>query len=339
MKKVSLILPCFNEEECVEKFYNHAKEFLKTIENYTFEMIFINDGSKDKTAQIIEEIASKDKSVKFISFSRNFGQQPAILAGFKVAEGDACIELDVDMQDPIELLPEMLKKWEEGYKIVHATRRKRKGENIFKKLTSKLFYRFFNFMCEVDLELDSGEFKLYDKDVVDAILAMPERRKFLRGIAGWVGYKQCKVEFDRNERAGGQTKYKLSSLIKLSNNAIISNSYKPLFLTTLCGMILSVLSGIVFTVFTTLAMFKIFLPLAAWLFPTLAMLFGLAFTLKGIQNMYISRIYEEVKHRPEYLIEKTMNVKNTLMEDCCNSNNTTPNKYDESVAVVEDTNF
>lgn len=308
MKKVSLIIPCFNEEKCAPLFYDNATKFFDELKKYDYELIFINDGSIDNTKEILHSLAEKDKRVKVINFSRNFGQQSAMTAGFKIASGDCIAELDCDGQDPIETLRPMLEKWEEGYQVVHAVRKKRKGESWFKKFSAKFFYFFFNKLSKTKIALDSGEFKLYDRKVVNAMNSITEKEKYYRFITSWVGFKQCKVEFVRNERMAGETKYNTKKLIRLANNTIITNSTLPLYITFKIGIMLSLLSIICMLVFVVLVIAKVHLPLLSWLFPFVALLFGLDFTLKGITNAYIDKIYMECKDRPDYIIDTTENL-------------------------------
>ena len=189
-KKVSLVIPMYYEEKVANECYKRVKECLKKLENYEHEIIFVNDGSKDKTLEILEEIASKDKNVKVISFSRNFGHQAAVTAGLKEISGDAIVIIDADLQDPPELIPDMLKKWEEGNEVIYGKRKTRKGESAFKLLTAKMFYNTLNALSDVEIPKDTGDFRLVDRKVVDTINSLPEHNKFLRGLFSWVGYKQ-----------------------------------------------------------------------------------------------------------------------------------------------------
>ena len=307
MKKISFVIPCYNEEECVLKFYERANKFVETLSDFSYEYIFVDDGSIDNTKKILFRLADMDKHVKVVSFSKNFGQQSAILCGFSYATGDCVVELDADLQDPIETVKEMIEKWNLGYKVVHGKRRSRKGESWFKKFTAKVFNFFFNKICRIKLPANTGDFKLYDKVVIKEILSLPEKQKYMRGVASFVGYKQCEVEFDREERQGGKTNYNFKKLSKLATNAVIANSNFPLMLPFYLGFIILNLVGLVFTVFTILLMFKICLPLTAWLFPFIAFFFGILFIIKGVNNLYIDKIYEQAKARPDYIVEDSKN--------------------------------
>ena len=228
MKKVSVVIPMYYEEEVANECYKRMKGVLTAIANYEYEIVFINDGSKDKTLEILEEIAKEDKNVKVLSFSRNFGHQCAVTAGIKHVSGDAIVIIDADLQDPPELIPEMLKLWEQGYEVIYGKRKLREGESKFKLLTAKMFYQTLNALSDVDIPKDTGDFRLVDKKVVDVINELPEHNKFLRGLFSWVGFKQTPFEYERKERFAGETKYPLKKMLKLASDGIISFSTKPL---------------------------------------------------------------------------------------------------------------
>ena len=218
MKKISLVIPMYYEEEVAEECYNRVKKMLNSLANYEHEIIFINDGSKDKTLEILETIANMDKKVKVVSFARNFGHQCAVTAGLKYVTGDAIIIIDADMQDPPELIPDMLKLWEQGNDVIYAKRKKRDGESVFKLFTAKMFYKILNGLSDVEIPKDTGDFRLADKKVVDVINSLPEHNKFLRGLFSWVGFKQIPFEYERKERFAGKTKYPLKKMLKLASD-------------------------------------------------------------------------------------------------------------------------
>ena len=228
MKKVSLVIPMYYEEEVAEECYNRVTKVLSTLQDYTYEIVFINDGSKDKTLEILEGIAKKDINVKVISFARNFGHQCAVTAGLQFVTGDAIVIIDADLQDPPELIPDMLKLWENGNEVIYGKRKTRDGESKFKLLTAKMFYQTLNALSDVDIPKDTGDFRLVDKKVVDVINSLPEHNKFLRGLFSWVGFKQTPFEYERKERFAGKTKYPLKKMLKLASDGIISFSTKPL---------------------------------------------------------------------------------------------------------------
>ncbi len=306
--KYSIVVPCYNEEETIPAFYDAIIPVMEqTKEKY--EVIFVNDGSRDKTEQILGELAKKDNRVKVINFSRNFGQQAAILAGFKNAEGDAVIDIDVDLQDPVEAILPMIEKWKEGYDVVHGKRLVRKGETFFKKKTSDLYTKFFEKITGLKIPKNCGDFKLFDRKVIDVLTDMNERDRFLRGMTEWVGFKQTFVEFERKERVAGETKYTLKKMLKLATNGIVSNSSYPLSFSMKFGIFGGVVSCLTFLTFIILACCKIVLPLAAWLFPTVVLLFSISWVLGGISNVYTDRIYREVQGRPKYIVREKINFK------------------------------
>ena len=305
--KYSIVVPVFNEEQSIPLFYERIIPVMdKTNEPY--EIIFVNDGSKDNTYNILVDLASKDKRVKVIDFSRNFGQQAALLSGFKESKGEAVIDIDVDLQDRPEAILEMIEKWKEGYEVVHGRRTVREGETFFKKFTSTAYTKFIASITGLNIPEKVGDFKLFDRKVIDTICSLPEHNRFLRGITSWVGYKQAFVEFDRDKRAAGETKYTVKKLIKLAKDGIIANSDYPLSLPLKHGIFLSVSSIICFLTFIILACFKIFLPLTAWLFPTITLIASIMMIHTGLNNLYISRIYDEVKGRPNYIIREKINL-------------------------------
>lgn len=216
MKKVSVIVPMYYEEEVAEECYKRLKRVLESINNYNYEIIFINDGSKDKTLPILMEIADKDKNVKVISFARNFGHQCAVTAGLQYVTGDAIVIIDADLQDPPELIPDMLKLWEDGNDVIYGKRKSREGESKFKLLTASMFYKTLNALSDVEIPKDTGDFRLVDRKVVDVINSLPEHNKFLRGLFSWVGFKQTPFEYERKERFAGKTKYPLKKMLKLA---------------------------------------------------------------------------------------------------------------------------
>lgn len=309
MKKLSVVVPCYNEEATVEAFYNAAVPVFETMREgrYAFEIIFVNDGSRDRTGELLAALAAKDKRVKVLTFSRNFGQQAAILCGFRHCTGDCAVELDVDLQDPVEVVEKMLVKWEEGYDVVHGRRLARKGESVFKKVTAKAYYKFLHGITGIGIPCNTGDFKLLDRRVVDVICALPEHGKYLRGLESWVGFKQTFVDFDRNERVAGETKYTLKKMIRLAQNGIVSNSSWPLTLSFKCGIILGVLSLACIITFIVLVCCGIALPFAAWLFPALALCTSMLCIFNAVSNLYLSKVYEEVKNRPEYIVAEKIN--------------------------------
>ena len=311
MKKISIIVPMYYEEEVAKECYKRIKNVLTGLSNnYEHEIIFVNDGSKDKTLDILKSIAKDDKLVKVISFSRNFGHQAAVTAGIKNCDGDAVVIIDADMQDPPELIVDMLAKWEEGYKIVYAKRKKRKGETPFKLITAKMFYKTLNKLSTVEIPKDTGDFRLVDREVIEVIKQLPEHNKFLRGLFSWVGYRQTPIEYERQERYAGKTKYPLGKMLKLATDGIIGFSTKPLKIVGALG-ICSILISIIILIYSLLSYILKWNNLTAgWTSIMVAITFfaGVQLMSLWIISEYIARIYDESKGRPEYIIEEKINM-------------------------------
>ena len=242
MKKLSVIVPMYNEEEVANICYDRLTSVLKNIEGYDYEILFVNDGSKDKTLEILMSITNKDNRTSYISFSRNFGHQAAVVAGLKNVSGDAAIIIDADMQDPPEVIPDMVKKWEEGNEVVYAVRKSRKGETKFKLLSAKAFYRLLNKLSDVNIPCDTGDFRLIDRKAVNSLNELPEHNKFMRGLVSWVGFRQTPLEYERQERVAGKTKYPLGKMMKLALDGIINFSTKPLKIIGVIGIFAIIIS-------------------------------------------------------------------------------------------------
>lgn len=310
MKKISVIIPMYYEEEVAEECYKRMTFVLQNIENYDYEIICINDGSKDKTLTILENLAIKDKRLKVLSFSRNFGHQCAVTAGLKYVTGDAIVIIDADLQDPPELIPEMLKLWEAGNDVIYGKRKTRDGESVFKLFTAKMFYKTLNALSDVEIPKDTGDFRLVDRKVVDTINSLPEHNKFLRGLFSWVGYKQIPFQYERKERFAGKTKYPLKKMLKLASDGIISFSTKPLKIVGGLGIISIVISFILLIYALISYIFKLNNLSAGWTSLMLGITFfaGVQLLSLWIMSEYIARIYDESKNRPQYIIEKKINI-------------------------------
>ena len=310
MKKVSLVIPMYYEEEVAEECYKRVKEVLTSLENYDYEVVFVNDGSKDRTLEILEKIASNDKNIKVVSFARNFGHQCAVTAGLKEVTGDAVVIIDADLQDPPELIPDMLKLWEEGNEVIYAKRKKRDGESAFKLFTAKMFYKALNGLSDVEIPKDTGDFRLVDKKVVDVINSLPEHNKFLRGLFSWVGFKQAPFEYERKERFAGKTKYPLKKMLKLAGDGIISFSTKPLRVIGGIGIASIFVSFLVLLYSILSFIFKWNNLTAGWTSIMVAITFfaGVQLLSIWIMSEYIARIYDESKGRPQYIIDKKINI-------------------------------
>lgn len=310
MKKISVVIPMYYEEEVAKECYEKVSNVLKKLgEKYDYEIIFVNDGSKDKTLEILEEIAKDDKRAKIVSFSRNFGHQAAVTAGLKEVSGDAIVIIDADLQDPPELIPQMLELWEQGNEVIYGKRKTRKGESAFKLLTAKMFYKTLNALSDVEIPKDTGDFRLVDRKVVDVINSLPEHNKFLRGLFSWIGFKQEAYEYERQERYAGKTKYPLKKMLKLASDGIISFSTKPLKLVGALGIV-SIIISIILLIYALISyIFKLNQLSAGWTSIIVAVTFfaGVQLLSLWIISEYIGRIYDESKGRPQYIVDKKIN--------------------------------
>lgn len=304
--KYSVIIPVYNEEKVLAQCY---KEVKKTAEQFddAYEIIFINDGSHDQSLDMLKTIAKNDKTIKVISFSRNFGHQPAVTAGMKEARGQALIILDADLQDPPEVVHEMIKKWKEGYDIVYGKRSKRAGEKLLKKFTAFLYYRFLARITGLKIPKDTGDFRLIAKKAADAIINMPEKNRYLRGMNTWVGFKQIEVLYERQSRVAGETKYTMKKMVKLASDGIISNTNYPLTFIFNLGLFFGVLSVLGYISVLTLQLTHIISNIVYWLFPSLGLCLSVTLMALGIIGIYLGRVYDEVKDRPVYIISEKIN--------------------------------
>jgi len=301
-KLLSIVIPVYNEQEVIDETF---KRLSAVFRDYfmSVEYIFINDGSRDNTYLKLGEIAKKNSEVRVINFARNFGHQIAITAGMDYAKGDAVVIIDADLQDPPEVILQMVEKWQEGYEVVYGKRLQREGETFFKKFTAKMFYRFINSMTDVRLPVDVGDFRLIDRKVCDAMKSLPERSRYVRGLVSWVGFKQTSVEYRREKRFAGETKYPLKKMVKLAGDGIFSFSYKPLKLATFIGMLISIFSFIYLIVVLVQKFVKNNVASGWASSMAVSLLFnGVMLIVLGIIGEYVGRIYEEVKARPLYII-------------------------------------
>jgi glycosyltransferase involved in cell wall biosynthesis len=300
----SIVVPIYNEELVINEAYKRMKTVMNLTEE-TYEIIFVNDGSRDSSFDMVKDICNNDKNIRLISFSRNFGHQLAITAGMNNSNGKAVIVIDADLQDPPEVMLKMIEKWKEGYEVVYGKRLSRERETFFKKITAKAFYRILRVMTDVDIPVDTGDFRLIDRKVCEALKRVPERNRYVRGIISWLGFKQTGVEFTREERLAGETKYPLNKMVKFALDAIVSFSYKPLKLATITGLSISIFS---FLYLIIIVFKKLFIndAINGWTSIVALSLFfnGLVLIILGIIGEYIGRIYDEVKGRPLYIIDE-----------------------------------
>ncbi len=308
-KKISIVLPVYNEAGTMAPLYEEISKVTKTMPEYAFECVFVNDGSKDGSAEAIKKLPAKGPAITLINFSRNFGHQIAVTAGMDYADGDAVIIMDSDLQDPPEVMPELLDAWEKGAQVVYATRRSRK-DTFFKKVTAHAFYRLINMMSDVPIPVDTGDFRLLDKQVIKEVRRFPEHARFLRGISSFVGFKQTRVLFDRRDRTIGETKYPFKKMVKFSIDAITGFSTVPLKIIGKVGFVVSLLSfvGIVYALVAKF--FFVSTVVQGWTFTAISVLFigGIQMIMLGIIGSYIGRIYDEVRARPLYIISETEKV-------------------------------
>ncbi|MBP1744592.1 MAG: glycosyl transferase family 2 [Firmicutes bacterium] len=304
---ISIVVPMYFEEEVAEECYKRLKKVMDGVA-LNYEIIFVNDGSKDKTFDILKKFAEVDKAVKIINFARNFGHQTAVTAGIFESKGDAVVIIDADLQDPPELIIDMIEKWKSGYDVVYAKRKKRKGETWFKLVTAKYFYKFLAYMSDVDIPTDTGDFRLMSRNVVDVFKSMPERNRFVRGMVSWVGFEQDYIEYERDERFAGVTKYPFKKMLKFASDGIIAFSSKPLRFMTLLGGVTIVLAFIIL-IYSLIVKLAGFDTEPGWTSLMVAITFfsGVQLFSLGIIGEYIARIYDESKNRPLYVIKEKIN--------------------------------
>ncbi len=302
---LSVIVPLFNEELVIRKMYETLTATL--VRNHIdYEIVLVDDGSHDATAAIAKELCEKDQRIKYIRFSRNFGHQIAITAGMDKASGQAVVIIDADLQDPPEVILEMIDKWRQGYHVVYGVRKARKGESVFKLFTAAMFYRILRMMTPVDIPTDTGDFRLMDRRVVEQLKRMRERSRFVRGMVSWVGFRQCKVEYVRESRLAGETKYPLKKMVRFAVDGILSFSQVPLRFSSALGFLCSVFSFAFMLYVLGVKYFHPEMVIQGWtsLFVACLFLGGVQLIAIGILGEYIGRIYDEIKARPLYIVEE-----------------------------------
>lgn len=312
--KYSIVVPAYNEEEVIDTSYARLKEVMDQTDG-TYELIFINDGSADKTYEMLERIAENDSNVRVINFAKNFGHQLAVSAGLDRAVGDAVVVIDADLQDPPEVMLEMIKLWKEGYDVVYGKRKKRQGETIFKKFTAFAYYRILKSMSGMDMPLDAGDFRLMDRKVVDVMVSMREHNRYLRGMASWVGFKQTPYEFERNERFAGVTKYSLKKMLELAGNGIFSFSSKPMTLSIHVGLFTGFLTVVWMILYAIFAGIKGTFSWMAMAVGGIYAMISLVLIAIGFCGVYLGRIYDEAKDRPLYLVANTLGYEEDKQSD------------------------
>jgi len=308
MQTLTLIVPCFNEEAVIPTSWARMKKVMDELKGYDSTIIFVNDGSLDGTGLILTEIAATDPRVTVLHFSRNFGHQPAVTAGLHECDSDFAVIIDADLQDPPELIPDMLQKQrEEQANVVYCVRENRKGEGFIKLFTSKMFYRTLNWLSEVDFPLDTGDFRLIDRRVINEFKRFREKGKYIRGIISWVGFKQVPISYKRDARFAGQTKYPFRKMLHFAGTAMLYFSKKPLRIAMGLGFI-AVLIGVIYAIWIVLGkIFGFTNAETGWSSIILLVIFfgGVQLLTVGVLGQYIGIIFDEMKDRPEYIIEKT----------------------------------
>jgi len=308
---LSIIIPCFNEEEVLPETYRRVKAALEGDWHKGYELIFINDGSMDSTLSILQSYAEEDEQVKILNFSRNFGHQAAVSAGMEHCSGDLAIIIDADLQDPPELFREMVALQEkEQANVVYGVRKERKGETAFKKFTAKWFYRILNRLSDVSLNVDTGDFRLVDRKVINTFKGLNEKNKYIRGLISWMGYKQVPIEYNRDPRLAGETKYPLSKMLKLASVAMFYFSKKPLKMAITLGMI-SLIIGLILTVYVLVIQLSGIETTPGWASTLITIIFfgGVQLVTIGVTGEYIGNILDEVKGRPEFIVSDFINFK------------------------------
>ena len=302
---LSVAAPMHDEEDTAATFYARV---VAALDGIPFELVIVDDGSRDGTHEALAALAAADERVKVVTLSRSFGHQAALTAALEHTEGDVVVMLDGDLQDPPEVIPDMLDRWRAGADVVYAVRSRREGETAFKRTTASWFYRLFRRLADIDLTPESGDFRLMGRQALDALLAMPERNRFLRGMSVWVGFTQTAVTFEREARVAGRTKYTLRRMLRFSFDAITSFSYRPLQFATLLGFVCSALAFLAIPLTVVARYTNIYERGVPTTIVVVALLGGIQLICVGIIGEYVGRIYDEVKHRPLYVVRERVNV-------------------------------
>jgi dolichol-phosphate mannosyltransferase len=306
MTLISIVVPCHNEELVVAELHSRLRSTMMTLPNFDFEILFVDDGSRDSTREIIQNLVELNSDVKLLVLSRNFGHQLAVSAGIDYSNGDAIVLIDADLQDPPEVITSMVEKWTQGADVVYGVRTKRKGESLLKKSTAKYFYRLLRLLSGTDIPADTGDFRLISRRVADVLKDMPERDRFLRGMVSWTGFNQVGLPYERDSRFAGKTKYSMKKMITFAADAIFSFSTAPLRLAVLLGLLTSLLAfaGIVSAVYGRLFTDQ---WVEGWTFTIITIFFmgGIQLVTIGILGEYLGRLYLSSKARPLYVVKQT----------------------------------
>ncbi len=305
MKKISIIVPAYNEEESIPYLEKRLVALMDNMKNYEFEVLFVNDGSKDKTLELIKELRERDERFCYVNFSRNFGKEVAMIAGLDYATGDAVILIDADLQDPPELIPELVKYWEQGYDDVYAKRKSRKGETFLKKFTSKMYYKVLQSLTNVEIQKDTGDFRLLDRRCVNALKKLRESQRCSKSIFSWIGYNKKEVLYDRDPRVAGKTKWNYKKLVDLAIDGITSFTTSPLRISTYLA-IPTFLALVIYFIYVIVKCIRLSVAIQAFQAIILLVLFfsGIQIMLFGIIGEYLGRIFNETKNRPLYFVDE-----------------------------------
>ena len=305
MRKITILIPAYNEEESLPFLYERVSKIMNEIKNYEFELLFVNDGSKDKTLEEIKKMREEDSRISYVDFSRNFGKEIAMIAGMDYATGDCVIIMDADLQDPPELIPEMVKLWEQGYDDVYARRRSRKGETWLKKFTSKMYYKVLQSLTKVEIQKDTGDFRLLDRRCVNALRKMRETGRCSKSMFSWIGYNKKEILYDRDPRIAGKTKWNYKKLMDLAIDGITSFTTSPLRISTYLS-IPTFMALFIYFIYVIVKCIRLHIAIQAFQATILLILFfsGVQIILIGIMGEYLGRIFNESKNRPLYLVDE-----------------------------------
>lgn len=311
-KLVTILVPAYNEEEVLPLLYERLKTLMDSNPKYDFEVLFVNDGSKDKSLEIMQELRKKDKRICYLNLSRNFGKEIGMIAGLDYCKGDAVVIIDADLQDPPELIPEMLKYWEEGYDDVYAKRRTREGESFLKKFTSKMYYKVLQAFTRIEIQKDTGDFRLLDRRCIEALKSMRESQRYTKGLFSWIGYNKKEILYDRDPRAAGKTKWNYGKLINLSIDGITSFTTSPLRWAAIIGVLVSII-GFIYMIYIIIKTIATGVDVPGYASTMVVILFlgGIQLIFLGVIGEYLGRAFNETKHRPLYFIDRYNEEKET----------------------------
>jgi glycosyltransferase involved in cell wall biosynthesis len=311
-KLVTILVPAYNEQDVLYMLYERLSNIMNSLTNYDFEVLLVNDGSKDDTLKIMKDLRAKDQRICYLNLSRNYGKETAMIAGLDYSKGDCVIIIDADLQDPPELIPEMLKYWEEGYDDVYAKRKSRKGESFLKKFTSKMYYKMLQSVTNIEIQKDTGDFRLLDRRCVEALKSIRESQRYTKGLFSWIGYNKKEILFDRDPRAAGQTKWNYGKLINLSIDGLTSFTTAPLRWAAVIGILVS-LAGFIYMIAIIIKTLVYGIDVPGYSSTMVVILFlgGIQLIFLGVIGEYLGRTFNESKGRPIYFIDRYNDEKET----------------------------